>query len=135
LYITGNYSVNGTFDMTMTFSSSYSYTWVLEAFKNGVLIDSSTQTFAGAVNGNKVFMYTGSSGVDVCAASNTKVYFSSKNLSLGQYLTTGDPLYTDIALSIPATFPAGKYVRQNGGDNNVYAISTGGVIGALETSC
>ena len=121
--------------MTMTFNSSYSYTWTLEAFVNGASVATSTQTFANAISGYRTAIATGSSGTNACAATGTRNYWVSKNPLVGQYLTTGDVLYLDSSLSTPATFPVSTYIVQYGYGLPSYAISTGGVIGALETAC
>ena len=137
---TATYDAMATFNMTMTFSSSYAYTWKLEAFKNGVSIGSSTQTFSNpAVNSNRVFIATGSNASDACSQMFTHTYFSTKNLALGQYITTGDILYIDQALTTPATFISPKLTidqRQvsngfSGWGNSQYEISTFGTVGYL----
>jgi hypothetical protein len=138
---TATYDAMATFNMTMTFSSSYAYTWKLEVFKNGVSIGSSTQTFANAVNGYRVYIATGSNAGDACSQISTHTYFSTKNLALGQYITTGDILYVDISLTTPATFISPKLTidqRQisngfSGWGNSQYDISTFGTVGALSS--
>jgi len=128
----GDHRVQASLDLTLTLPDGANATWSLQVFKNSdpnplFEVD---QIFTNVVpvTSYRVFYTSGSLASDPCSAA-TVAGWSSKDYTVGDYLTDGDTIYTDFNLLTPISVTG--YVAQylpGSGLLPVYPI-TSGVLG------
>jgi hypothetical protein len=97
---TALHSIQASLDFSLTLPESASVTWSLQVYKNNTLLYEDPYEFS-ATPPTTAYMIMYQSGVDYGDPCNypSKYGWTSKNPALGEYLDTGDTVYSDGSLT------------------------------------
>jgi hypothetical protein len=139
----GGYNIQATFDMTVELPDGNEASWSLQVYKSSsviaeTLLFESENLFSNPLeNAYRVFFTTGSvNDSSLCSyGANAVAGWSDKNPSVGNYLTTGDSIFTNSSLTT-ARIISGyvmQWIDASSPVGEVYDI-TNGVFGSSQGS-
>jgi hypothetical protein len=103
----GDHRVQASLNLTLTLPDGANATWSLQVFKNNDAspLFESEQIFTNVVpvTSYRVFYRFHASNPGSACSAPVKAGWSTKDPSVGDYLTTGDTIYTSFDLSTPVT--------------------------------